>query len=205
MGKNLKVLLILIGIFSLLVWYIISLRGDIREKKEALQTLENNNEQLLTGIRVLEAKNGNLVYKVNEITVTSEELKATNKGLETELKNAKVKIKNLESFISISLSSKDTVTVINRDTIIQNLPFRTFDYNTKWYHVKGIQDINTTKLEISCYHDINIANEVMYKGWWIFKKPIKNEVTVIVGNSKDTIQKIQSFYISKKRQRRASN
>lgn len=205
MGKNLKVLLILIGVFSLLTWYIISLRGDIREKKEALQTLENNNEQLLTGTRVLEAKNGDLVYKVNEITVTSEELKATNKGLETELKNAKVKIKNLESFISISLSSKDTVTVINRDTIIQNLPFRTFDYNTKWYHVRGIQDINITKLEISCYHDINIANEVMYKGWWIFKKPIKNEVTVTVGNSKDTIQKIQSFYISKKRQRRASN
>lgn len=205
MVKNLKALAILVGVFILLVWYIISLRGDIKEKKEALQVLENNNEQLLTGTRILKAENGNLVYKVNEVTVTSEELKSTNKDLESELKNAKVKIKNLESFISISLSSKDTVTVINRDTIIQNLPFRTFDYNTKWYHVRGVQDTNTTKLEISCYHDINISNEVIYKGWWIFKRPIKNEVTVTVGNSKDTIQKIQSFYISKKRQRRASN
>lgn len=205
MVKNLKALAILVGVFILLVWYIISLRGDIKEKKEALQVLENNNEQLLTGTRILKAENGNLVYKVNEVTVTSEELKSTNKDLEAELKNAKVKIKNLESFISISLSSKDTVTVINRDTIIQNLPFRTFDYNTKWYHVRGVQDTNTTKLEISCYHDINISNEVIYKGWWIFKRPIKNEVTVTVGNSKDTMQKIQSFYISKKRQRRASN
>lgn len=205
MSSKTKAFILITGISLLLIGYIIFLNNSLKEKKEAIQTLENNNEQLLTGTRILETENGKLVYKVNEVTVTSAELALTNSGLSEELKNAKVKVKNLESLINLSISSKDTVTINTRDTLIQNLPFKTFNYNTKWYQVKGIQDNSTIKLDIGCYHDISIANETIYKGWWIFKKPLKTEVTVIVSNPKDSVQKIQSFYISEKRRRKVSN
>lgn len=205
MSSKTKAFILITGISLLLIGYIVFLNNSLKEKKEAIQTLENNNEQLLTGTRILETENGKLVYKVNEVTVTSAELALTNSGLSEELKNAKVKVKNLESLINLSISSKDTVTINTRDTLIQNLPFKTFNYNTKWYQVKGIQDNSTIKLDIGCYHDISIANETIYKGWWIFKKLLKTEVTVIVSNPKDSVQKIQSFYISEKRRRKVSN
>lgn len=205
MSSKTKAFILITGISLLLIGYIVFLNNSLKEKKEAIQTLENNNEQLLTGTRILETENGKLVYKVNEVTVTSAELALTNNSLSEELKNAKVKVKNLESLINLSISSKDTITINTRDTLIQNLPFKTFNYNTKWYQVKGIQDNSTTKLDIGCYHDISIANETIYKGWWIFKKPLKTEVTVIVSNPKDSVQKIQSFYISEKRRRKVSN
>lgn len=205
MSSKTKAFILITGISLLLIGYIVFLNNSLKEKKEAIQTLENNNEQLLTGTRILETENGKLVYKVNEVTVTSAELALTNSGLSEELKNAKVKVKNLESLINLSISSKDTVTINTRDTLIQNLPFKTFNYNTKWYQIKGIQDNSTIKLDIGCYHDISIANETIYKGWWIFKKPLKTEVTVIVSNPKDSVQKIQSFYISEKRRRKVSN
>lgn len=205
MDNKTKAFILVIGISLLLVGCIIFLSNSLKEKKEAIQTLENNNEQFLKGIRVLETENGKLVYKVNEVTITSAELALVNSDLSEELKNAKVKVKNLESLINLSISSKDTTTVNTRDTLIQNLPFRTFNYTTKWYQIKGIQDISTTKLDIGCYHDISIANEIIYKGWWIFKKPLKTVATVIVSNPKDSVQKVQSFYISEKRRRKVSN
>lgn len=202
MKTSFKTVIIIIGIIILVSWYISSLLTTISTQKESIQVLEVNTEQLLVGMRVLRTDSGMLVAKVNELTFSRAEIEYYNSELVKRLESAKVKIKNLESVIELSVSSKDTVTVLNRDTLIQNLSFRTFSYNTKWYQVKGIQDSLTTKLEIGCYHDISIANEVMYKGWWIFKKAIKNEVTVIVSNPKDTIEKIQSFYISEKRKKR---
>lgn len=202
MKTSFKTAVILTGIAIIVVWYISSLLSTISKQKESIQVLEVNAEQLLVGMRVLRTDSGMLVAKVNELTFSRAEIEYYNSELVKRLESAKVKIKNLESAIELSVSSKDTVTVLNRDTFIQNLPFRTFSYNTKWYQVKGIQDSLSTKLEIGCYHDISIANEVIYKGWWIFRKVIKNEVTVIVSNPKDTIEKVQSFYISEKRKKK---
>lgn len=202
MNTSFKIACIATIIAILLGWYISSLLTTISNQKESIQVLETNAEQLLTGMRTLRTDSGMLVAKVNELIFTRAEIEYYNRELVKRLESAKVKIKNLESVIELSIGSRDTVILENRDTIIQNLSFRTFTYNTKWYQVNGVQDSLTTRLEVGCYHEVSIANETIYKGWWIFKKPIKSEVTVIVSNPKDSIQKVQSFFISEKRKRK---
>lgn len=203
--KN-KIVIILVGLTVLSVGVSCYLYQRLSNKNQQIKVLENNQESLAKDVETYRNDKNQLIQKYTQLQLTSEEIKKLNLANLEELSDMKVKYKNLQSYVNVLIeSSKDTTinvvdTVIKIDsTLIVGKHFKFDDY---WYRCEGTLYNNKVDLKMGCNHGITAASEIIYKGWWIFKKPKKIQTTVLVTNPNDTIKKsIVIDVIKKKKQR----
>lgn len=203
--KN-KIVIILVGLTALSVGVSCYLYQRLSNKNQQIKVLENNQESLAKDVETYRNDKNQLIQKYTQLQLTSEEIKKLNLANFEELSDMKVKYKNLQSYVNVLIeSSKDTTinvvdTVIKIDsTLIVGKHFKFDDY---WYRCEGALYNDKVDLKMGCNHGITAASEIIYKGWWIFKKPKKIQTTVLVTNPNDTIKKsIVIDVIKKKKQR----
>lgn len=202
-----KLVIILAALLVTCVATITIMRSKLSEKNVQIFALENNQRSLLSENETFRTSNEQLVTKVTNLSLTKEELNYLNDSIVKELKDSKVKIKNLTKYIDIHISSsqdtkpsvRDSLVYINDSTFIKG---KAIEYDNYWYHYKGVVYQDSASLKIGCNHDIHVFDEPIYKGWWIFKKLKRIETTVLVTNPNDTLTRVFSVDVVNKKRKR---
>jgi regulator of replication initiation timing len=178
----------------------------LSNKKSQIQVLENNQESLAKNVETYRNDKNQLVQKNTQLQLTVDEMKELNLLSKQEMKDMKVKYKNLQTYVKVLLESKQDTTVAVRDTtFVQDSTLivgKHFNFDNYWYRCDGTIYNDKVDLKLGCNHEVTAASEIIYKGWWIFKKPKKIETAVMVANPNDTIKKSLVIDVIKKKKNR---
>lgn len=143
-----------------------------KKQKERLKTAQNNFTQSQSDNIQYKAKNGLLVNESKTYVLTINELKKLREEQERTIKDLRLKLKNVQSMHTISTKTEYIVQTIVRDSIIRDTVAQCFDYKTEWMKISGCVRNNLASLDIQNKDSIFSVGSLVYKGWWIFKKPI---------------------------------
>lgn len=178
----------------------------LSNKKSQIQVLENNQESLAKDVETYRNDKNQFVQKNIQLQLTVNEMKELNLLSKQEMKDMEVKYKNLQTYVKVLLESKQDTTVAVRDTtFVQDSTLivgKHFNFDNYWYRCDGTIYNDKVDLKLGCNHEVTAASEIIYKGWWIFKKPKKIETTVMVANPNDTIKKSLVIDVIKKKKNR---
>lgn len=140
--------------------------------KSSLKTAENNFTQSQSDNIQYRAKNGLLVNESKTYVLTIDKLKEIREEQERTIKDLKLKLKNVQSMQTISTRTEYIVQTVVRDSIIRDTVAQCFDYRTEWMRISGCVRNDLASLNIQNKDSIFSVGTMVYKGWWIFKKPI---------------------------------
>lgn len=188
---SLIVLLLLGGLIFLYTRYI-----KVKEDKEIYH------ENMLNAdfkIKELKAKNKENYYQITQLTIKSNELKYVNSELEKDLKNLKSKPKNVKTVTKIHTEYVTKIdTIIITDTIYVNK--KVANYQDEYIKLRAnVSDEYLTDVQIQVKDSIIWANEVEYKGWWFWRRPIKNIIKIQSKNPYFNLNEVQSFDLDHKK------
>lgn len=202
--KKITVISICLAILSVVAC--VYMYNLLSNKKSQIQVLENNQESLAKDVETYRNDKNQLVQKNTQLQLTVNEMKELNLLSKQEMKDMEVMYKNLQTYVKVLLESKQDTTVAVRDTtFVQDSTLivgKHFNFDNYWYRCDGTIYNDKVDLKLGCNHEVTAASEIIYKGWWIFKKPKKIETTVMVSNPNDTIKKSLVIDVIKKKKNR---
>lgn len=134
--KN-KIIIILIALIGLCFVGLSVVHSMYKKEKGERQRLEQNQRVLLSDISTYKAKNGELITRTEALQQTERELKKYNSQLLSELKNLRVRPKDLRSVTNIALKTEKAIETPLRDTANALPVIKTFDYADKYTRIKG--------------------------------------------------------------------
>lgn len=200
--KN-KVIVGLLLVIVILSSLVICLGNMYHNTKVDRDRIENNFYNINQELDSVKDKNGELHYTVETLNFTKFELEKTKSDLVKEVKNMKLKIKNLESIshTEIKYIKKDSIIYVEKtaDTIFTT-QIKDDWIDNSW---KTVLTDNRKNLKIYDYNleitdSIIIPTEIEYKGWWIFKRPKGVKIHVKSLNPYSKINKIEYIRLHKK-------
>lgn len=204
-----------------IIFIVFILMGWISATK--MKTLRLENDRLNNNIKninfeyvVSAAKNGELIYSVNSLTVKSNELVMLNKNLNESVKNLNLKLKDLQSITSVQyqyITLYDTIfnatklSKLKYNYVIEdkfskfsgniNLPEKLFSSDTLIANDKKnypyLSDVNFIITDT-----LLIIPEFQYRRSWLFWKKINGvKVHVKTESPNFKLDRMQSFQINK--------
>jgi len=178
------------------------LGNALKSKNTEIHRLDSNQSALMNDIEVYKTKTGELVYKVETLTLTNAELRRYRAALVKQVESMGLKIKRLESITSVNSSTADTVKVKVRDTLYLNMPAKTFLYNDPWTSISGIIYKDTAEVSYKTSDSLLIVKGVTYKKF-IFRSPIWGvksiDVNVTNSNPHNKISSIEQIDLERRR------
>lgn len=172
-------------------------RAEKRERKRA----ENNLSASLSEIREYRTKNGELVSIISGYELKIKEVQKLMPQLYNEIASLKVKLKNAQSITKIVTEYK----YINKDSIVYvsiSDSARMFNIDNEWLKARmTITNCSIIKpgdfIIESIPNSIITAPEIIYKGWWFWKRPIG--VDLHIKQSNPHCSTIDAIYIDLKK------
>lgn len=214
LGSTLKKYLVYLVLFASFGLYGYCSAKQIRAQKLENERLSNNLKNVNMEVEVTKAKNGDLVYSVNALTVKSDELKYLNKKLYGDINNMNLKLKNVQSitdiryqyetcydtiFTSSSLTKfKHGLDLSDKYTTVTgniNLPLELFSSDSLVANsIKARPYISEFKFNLK--DSLKVVPEWQYKRRWIFWKRVVG-VTVHVKSESPNfkLDQIQTYQI----------
>lgn len=157
----------------------------------------NNYQNVLNAnftVKELKAKNGDLFFEVNQLTLKRDELEEVNKKLFDEVKNLKSKLKNVSSVTFLNPVYKIRIdSILIKDTVYIE------KYNYIYYkdnYIDFYAKVTPTKMEnvrIELVDSIYIINETVYKGWWFWRKPKYSKIKIKSENPYFNLNKVETI------------
>lgn len=189
------------GIIALmvLIGVVVSQRRQIVEIRKEKATYQRNFETATSGLEAYRKANGELVAKVNALELKRNELNRYSEGLEQDIKALNVKLKNAKAAKVI-----EYVYIYKTDTILitETAPNRYFaslkDEWIKleqWISVDDKPSIDSLSLEVR--DKLTLIDEVEYKGWWFWRKPIGVKLHLKSENPYLNIDRMESIEFRK--------
>lgn len=178
------------------------LTKKLKEVKADRKRIESNYFNANQVIDSIKDKNGKLHYTVETLNLNKSELEKAKAGLVAEIKNMRIKIKNLESVSNIEIR------YVVRDSLIPTKQINDTTFITerknKWLTNtwKSTLTDNGGKLTITDYRltlndSIITPVEFTKKGWWIFKKVTGVKIHVKSKNPYSHIDRIEYVKVNK--------
>ena len=124
---------LIIGLLGWLLW------TSYCNKEELKERYENNIEAFTDSVSYYKSKNGDLVAMKTAFETNIKELENLNESLYTEVKDLKTKndvLSGMHFNGSIENSPKDTVFIVNTDTIYNGFKHN-FNFNNEWRNLEG--------------------------------------------------------------------
>lgn len=144
-----------------------------KEKTER-KRLESNQDVLFSDISTYKAKNGELVARVEALRYTERELKKYSTKLLSELKNLRVKVKDLQTHVSVTTETEIEKTVVLRDTLL--LPYvKHFEYKDDYTTIKGALTKDSVKLSYHSTDSIQVFQHIEKHKFLFIRWGVKNE------------------------------
>lgn len=174
--KILLVLLLLLGA-STAFYY-----KSFQKQKIEAQRLKTNQTALLSTLDTFRSKNGQLAVTVGQLTLTKAELEKSKSDLVGEVKNLKIRLKDVQTISAIHTQTAVTTPYIMlKDTII--LPdtlAKTFTWRDNWTRLAGIIKEDKARIDYVANDTIrSVGHRVRYKFLFIRygTKEIRQTVT----------------------------
>lgn len=199
--KNLFIkYLVVIVLVGLAIWQASTINKYKKDNQRLEYVISNVNQQ----IDSVKDKNGEYHQTINVLTLKSSELSKINSGLQLELENMKIKIKNLQNatvivpeYVYKTDTVKTTIFVREKNSWLSNIenPYVT----ASWV---STVDSLTNNLIVTDYQTqfndtIITATEIIYKGWWFWRKPKEIKLHLKSTNPYSNFKDIQSIKFSK--------
>lgn len=189
------------GIIALmvLIGVVVNQRKQIVEIRKEKATYQRNFETATSGLEAYRNANGELVAKVNAFDLKHNELKMYSEGLEQDIKDLNIKLKNAKAAKVI-----EYVYIYKTDTILitETAPNRYFASLTdewikleQWISVDDKPSIDSLSLEVR--DKLTLVDEVEYKGWWFWRKPIGVKLHLKSENPYLNIDRMESIEFRK--------
>jgi hypothetical protein len=214
-------------VVSLLIWGLWHQTVKLKETETDRDRISDNFKKSNFNLDSIKQENGKLVYSVNSLTVTQDEFEAQNILLATQLKTAKVQIKNLVSASQIDThyevnvdsiaSSADTLSKAEilahmtldtakskSTTIFGFIPKYNVNFFDQWASIQ--QTINVpfgknpyiTGLKIRLTDSLTISHEMIKKRVWLFwHKNIGVKTHIMSPSPYFHVDKIQDYLFIK--------
>jgi hypothetical protein len=149
-------------IYSLIVLIFIGLLSySVRSCQNSNDRYSNNIKALTDSITYYQSENGSLVASKTAFESNIKELKTVNGELYSELEDMKIKLKSVTNAVHVEstadFGSRDTVYVVNRDTITGNF-YQGFDFSNKWRTLNGNVSLISDSLTVGIKEDKVIFN-----------------------------------------------
>lgn len=151
-----------------------TIHNRYKKEKAERERLEGNQSVLLSDINTYKAKNGELVTRTQSLIQTESELKRYNTELLAEVKNLRVRVKDLQSHISITTETTLEETVVLRDTLL--LPYvKSFEYNDDYTTIRGALTKDSVKLSYYSTDSIQVFQHIEKHRFLFIRWGVKNE------------------------------
>ena len=205
--KHYKVILILITIVLLLVSGIIinNMLHKISKLKDDYERMSTNLNNSSFIISEYKDKNGKLVYENNVLMLTKNELKDYNNQLVEQIKDLKIKLKNVMSITNIQYVYEYCVDSI---PVYYQSPYYHISYDTTCLKLNARLNTITNTLEdtkISLTDSLTLVWEYEYKGWWIFKRKTGLKLKFQSTNPFLKLNNMQNYYLIDLKKREKEN
>lgn len=168
---------IYIGIFAaicgLVIWGNIQTHRLKMAKADLLEH-QKNERVLLSGLDSIRAKNGDLVLRTESLSLTISEFKKYNAQLTKEVKNLRIRIKDLQSATSVVVDTDVDAIIPIRDTIILNNVAKSFEYQDAYTKISGIVT-DSVSLKYHSTDSLYIFHHIQPKRFLFFRWGIKRQ------------------------------
>lgn len=201
--KTKLILLMLLIIVALGAVLFSVVKANQRLAKDNTRLTENIELQNF-GIDTLLAKNGELAYTVGSLKVKNDEFAAYSMELSKKVENLKIKNKNLQSASEIIIKYvyvKDTTPLVQiPDTVKSGNKKFALNFDDKYIKIAGTVNIPKVKnpfienLQVSVIDSLLFAEEIKYKGWWFWKRPVSMKLIIKSENPYFKLNKAQTYY-----------
>lgn len=201
--KTKLILLMLLIIVALGAVLFSVVKANQRLAKDNTRLTENIELQNF-GIDTLLAKNGELAYTVGSLKVKNDEFAAYSMELSKKVENLKIKNKNLQSAAEIIIKYgyvKDTTPLVQiPDTVKSGNKKFALNFDDKYIKIAGTVNIPKVKnpfienLQVSVTDSLLFAEEIKYKGWWFWKRPVSMKLIIKSENPYFKLNKAQTYY-----------
>ena len=195
--RNIGILVLFIAIVSIALIFLskalIEAQKDYKRQTENLRIVQQDN-------KVIKAKNGELMYQTEVIKLENKELKNAIPELEAELKNMRIKLKNVQSVSHTSLSTIDTIYTNIYDTITLDNPIPDtllgFQYSDEFTCIEGVINVAGQMLKLN-YEVTDTITQVVHRDKWRLFHKRKLFQTITCRNPRTTIVYQQQIVITK--------
>ncbi len=171
-----------------------TIHNRYKKEKAERERLEGNQSVLLSDINTYKAKNGELITRTEALIQTESELKRYNNELLAEVKNLRVRVKDLQSHISITTETTLEKTVVLRDTLL--LPYvKSFEYNDDYTTIRGALTKDSVKLSYHSTDSIQVFQHIEKYKFLFIRWGVKNEWWDIKNSNPHTT--IKGFEVTK--------
>lgn len=164
---------IIIAICGLIVWGNIQTHR-LKVAKTDLLEHQKNERVLLSGLDSIRAKNGDLVLRTESLSLTISEFKKYNAELTKEVKNLRIRIKDLQSATSVVVDTDVDTIIPIRDTIILNNVAKSFEYQDAYTKISGIVT-DSVSLKYHSTDSLYIFHHIQPKKFLFFRWGIKKQ------------------------------
>lgn len=181
-------ILLLIGMFGTISYQFNKIQKLQKENERVSNNFQNVNQQL----QIVEDRNGEYHATVNKLNLTVDELKQYNSSLSEEVYNMRVKLKRANNVTQIVQSIQYKTDTVYLSPV--NDSIKRFEIKNEW--IENTFDINSNTVSnynLSVHDSLITVSEVVYKGWWIFKKPKGVRLHVKSLNPYSKFEKIESI------------
>lgn len=167
-----------------LIIYANVLSHSLNRAKQTISALEKNERVLLYGLDTLRAKNGTLYAKTEALSLSESKLKKYNSELSAELKNLRIRVKDLESTSQTIIDTDIDITTPLRDTIIiPKVISKAFDYSDTYVKIWGVVGQDSIKINYQSTDTLRIFHYYERKKFLFFRWGIKSENWIIKNNN----------------------
>lgn len=171
-----------------------TIHNRYKKEKAERERLEGNQSVLLSDISTYKAKNGEIITRTEALIQTESELKRYNTELLAEVKNLRVRVKDLQSHISITTETTLEKTVVLRDTLL--LPYvKSFEYKDEYTTIKGALTKDSVKLSYHSTDSIQVFQHIEKHSFLFIRWGVKNEWWDIKNSNPHTT--IKGFEVTK--------
>lgn len=158
------------------------------------QKLSKDNNRLITNVKnqnftidTLKTKNGEMAYSVTALKVKSKEFSLYNAELNEKVKNLNLKVKNLQNVSEVTIKyvfvkdSTPLVPIVDPANPSNQKKFA-FNFDDKYIQIGGIVVLSKNpfveNLQAKVTDSLLFANEIKYKGWWFWKRPVSMKLII---------------------------
>ncbi len=197
-----KSTLYLIGIIVVMIGALIFEYHCVKVYKQESKRLEYNLNNINSELDSVKNKNGEYHNTVSVLNLKASELNKINSSLSKELENMRIKIKNLENATTIVTEYKYVTDTVETVKYKYNSWLSSFDNQYISAMWKSELDSTNNVLSVSDFSanvndTIITATEIIYKGWWFWRKPKEIKLHIKTTNPYSNINEVQSIKFSK--------
>ena len=184
--------ILLIIILSLIIRNMSHKISDLKNDYDRMSDNLNNSSFIITQYK---DKNDKLVYENKVLMLTKDELKDYNNQLVEQIKDLKIKLKNVMAITNIQYVYEYCVDTI---PVYYESPYYHISFDTVGLKLNTRLNTITNKLEdtkISVTDSLIMVLEYQYKGWWIFRKKTGLKLKFQSTNPFLELKGMQNYYL----------